>query len=93
MKDYEEVFKKYSEIQDEIKKLELRQQKYKQLIYEILNTENTNKFSTVNYNIEKKIIKNERINKSDTPIEIWKKFAKQSTYQSLIVKKRYSDDI
>ena len=91
--DFEEVFKKYYEIYDEIKKLEKRQQRYKELIYDILESENTNKISSLNYIIEKKLIKSERINKSDIPNELWNKYSKKSMYNTLLVKKKYNQDI
>jgi hypothetical protein len=91
--DFEEVFKKYYEIYDEIKKLEKRQQRYKELIYDILESENTNKISSLNYIIEKKMIKSERINKSDIPNDLWNKYSKKSIYNTLLVKKKYSQDI
>ena len=91
--DFEEVFKKYYEIYDEIKKLEKRQQRYKELIYDILESENTNKISSLNYIIEKKMIKSERINKSDIPNDLWNKYSKKSIYNTLLVKKKYSEDI
>lgn len=91
--DFEEVFKKYYEIYDEIKKLEKRQQRYKELIYDILESENTNKISSLNYIIEKKLIKSERINKSDIPNELWNKYSKKSIYNTLLVKKKYNQDI
>jgi hypothetical protein len=91
--DFEEVFKKYYEIYDEIKKLEKRQQRYKELIYDILESENTNKISSLNYIIEKKLVKSERINKSDIPNDLWNKYSKKSIYNTLLVKKKYSQDI
>ena len=91
--DFEEVFKKYYEIYDEIKKLEKRQQRYKELIYDILESENTNKISSLNYIIEKKLIKSERRNKSDIPNELWNKYSKKSIYNTLLVKKKYNQDI
>jgi hypothetical protein len=89
MDNFEEVFKKYYDIYQEIKALEKRQQKYKELIYEILNNENTNKINSINYTVEKKNIKNERINKTDIPAELWNKYSKKSSYMSLIIKKKY----
>jgi hypothetical protein len=91
--EIEEVFKKYYEIYEEIKKLEKRQQKYKELIYDILQTENTNKLNTLNYSIEKKTIKSERINKTDISFELWEKYSKKSTYNTLVIKKKYSQQI
>jgi hypothetical protein len=80
----EETIEKYYVTKQRIQELEEKLARYKSIIEKEVEKKET--FGS--YTVQKRTIKNERINKKDCPSDIWKTYAKTSLYTTLDIKKQ-----
>jgi hypothetical protein len=81
----DELLQKYYETKQKVDDYNEKLEKYKKQILKQLDKDASFKNDT--YQLKLKSTKNERINKSDCPKDIWEKYKKTSVYQSFDLKK------
>jgi hypothetical protein len=74
------LLEKWAESKSEITALEKKIDKYKRLANRVMDQKGDNTIFTTDYKLSRKEISRTTIAKKDVPKEIWKKYARTSTY-------------
>lgn len=85
MTSLNETVEKYVLVRDKVKELQKKLEKYKLVIEKSLSADGLKKLKLQKYVITKRQVKNERLNKTDCPKDVWEKYHKVSVYSSIEV--------
>jgi hypothetical protein len=86
--DIDEVLDKWYRAKQDIAELEAKCEKYKRFIKKIMDSKDVNNVTGSRYKVQRRNIERETLSKEKVPVEVWKKYATKSSYESFYVNSR-----
>jgi hypothetical protein len=80
MSNLDDVLKEWHEVRQKKAYYEKQEEKYKEAIEKYLNKKSTDKIYGKYFNVTRSSVTRESMSKACTPVEVWKQYAKRSTF-------------
>jgi hypothetical protein len=84
----EDLVERYYHINKKIKEYEDEQNEIREKIHEEMSDSNKTKLDVGEFQVERRKMKMERMNKSTCPSEIWEKYCTENHFWSLYIRKK-----
>ncbi len=86
-KQLEQLLMQWSKVKKDILELEEKEKKYKKLISNLMEDDNTDSLFSDTYVVKRRIQKRKTVSQKDLPVDIWERYAKQSEFPVFTLKK------